>query len=214
MCVPPCVQHVVGHCRGGGAKRKETSRQPEGKGNWGLSTLNSLQKWPLPHDALERSLGMWSTCVSHLSVHRRGIWLSLGVLVLMGGSWWLSAAPRELVPYSSFRPGSQVHQTQQSGLCGDWGLCGQGLLSHPSHLPERASSSKERDVCAAGIFLFLKSTCALQLNWNNLFSKETEKPYLFSSTSSATSKVCPRFSSARCALLLPSYPPHLLEVNH
>lgn len=87
-----------------------------------------------------------------------------------------------------------------------------GLAFTPQ--PPSGEGSKERDVCAAGIFLFLKSTCALQLNWNNLFSKETEKPYLFSSTSSATSKVCPRFSSARCALLLPFYPPHRLEVTH
>lgn len=156
MCVLPCEEQVVGHCRGGGAKRKETSRQPEGKGNWGLSTLNSLQKWSLPHDALERSLGTWSTCVSHLSVHRRGIWLSLGVLVLMGGSWWLSAAPGELVPYSSFRPGSQVHQTQQSSLCGggggDWGLCGRGLLSHPSHLPERAARKEMFALQASSFF--------------------------------------------------------------
>lgn len=151
------------------------------------SSDSSLQKWPLPCDALDYSLGTWGTCVLHLSTHRRGIWLSLWVLVLMGGSWWLMAAPWAFVSYSSLRPGSQVHQTQGSGLSKDWG---QGtLLSHTDHLRARANGSKARDVCTADIFHSLKSRCALQFNWNNLFSKETGKPYLFSNTSSSTSKV-------------------------
>lgn len=141
------------------------------------SALYSLPRWPLPCDAFDQPGNIKSTCFI-FEYTEEGRHLALTVST-QGGPWWLKDAPWVFVSYFSFRPGSDPGK--------DWG---HGSCFHTLNTFRRGQAGGG-DICTAGTFLSLKSRCASQLNWNNLFLRETEKPYLFSNASLLASKSVP-----------------------